>query len=503
MRDFGAVGDGVAVDTGAVNRAIMMASDSGGGVVWLPAGTYLCYSIRLRSRVSLQLSPGATILGAGVAVGAGPERRYDEAEHNPWDAYQDYGHSHWHNSLMWGEDLHDISIAGSGLIWGRGLSRGASEQPLAEALGMGNKALALKNCRNILLRDFSILEGGHFAVLATGVDNLTIDNLLIDTNRDGIDVDCCRNVRISNCSVNSPWDDAICPKSSYALGAPRITENLTITQCYVTGAYQMGTMLDGTWKRWPADKSALPDVKPYFPDEFNGSIKLGTESNGGFRNVVVANCVFDGCKGLALESSDGAQVEDIVVSGITLRDCTNAPLFFRLGGRMRGPEGAAVGTMRGIVISDVVSHNSVSRLGGGGIFSGIPGHDIEDVKVHNVYLEHRGGGTAQQAALDPPEGAEDNPYPDPDQFGDIPACGFYVRHVKNIEFSNVEIAFRDPDLRPAVRMEHVEEADFFRFKTPRGRSGSVFLLRDVKDFRVASSRGVDDTHLESAMEKKL
>ena len=91
----------------------------------------------------------------------------------------------------------------------------------AEQAGVGNKAIALKNCRNVLLRDFSILKGGHFGLLLTGVDNLTIDNLTIDTDRDGMDIDCCQNVRVSNCTVNSPWDDGICPKSSYALGYAR------------------------------------------------------------------------------------------------------------------------------------------------------------------------------------------------------------------------------------------------------------------------------------------
>ena len=103
------------------------------------------------------------------------------------------------------------------------------------------------------LRDVSILHGGHFAILATGVDNLTIDNLKIDTNRDAIDVDCCRNVRISNCSVNSPWDDGICLKDSYGLGFARSTDHVTITNCYVTGGYEEGTMLDATYKRFAPD----------------------------------------------------------------------------------------------------------------------------------------------------------------------------------------------------------------------------------------------------------
>ena len=130
-----------------------------------------------------------------------------------WEKYQDFGHNHWRNSLLWGEDLHDVSISGTGLIWGKGLSRGeASEMPRAESPGVGNKGIALKNCRNVTFRDFSMLSCGHFALLLTGVDNLLIDGLRIDTNRDGIDIDCCRNVHVSNCTVNSPWDDAIVPK---------------------------------------------------------------------------------------------------------------------------------------------------------------------------------------------------------------------------------------------------------------------------------------------------
>ena len=506
VRDFGATGDGRTLDTPAINRAIVAANAAGGGTVRVPAGTYLCYSIRLKSDVALYLEPGATILAASVPVEGRASGAYDAAEPNaPWDKYQDYGHSHWHNSLIWGEGLKNVAVFGTGLIWGRGLSRGAEEQPVAETPGMGNKAFGLKNCQNVVLRDFSILEAGHFALLATGVDNLTIDNLLIDTNRDGIDVDCCRNVRISNCSINSPWDDAICPKSSYALGYARITENVTIANCYVTGAYQMGTMLDGTWKRWadmlPESRSA---VRPYYPKEFNGSIKLGTESNGGFRNIAISNCVFEGSKGFALESSDGAVVEAVTFCSITMRDCTNTPLFIRLGRRMRGPAGLPVGRMRGIIISDVVSYNSVSRLGGGGIFSGIPGHPIEDIKVHDVYIEHAGGGTEQMAKGNPPEAEADDPYPDPDMFGEVvPASGFLLRHIRNIELTNVEIAIASPDARPIFWMYQVDGADFFGIKTPKALRAPVFSLRDVQDFSVARCRHVPDSQIDRVEEKVL
>jgi len=101
-----------------------------------------------------------------------------------WEPYQDYGHNHWHNSLIWGENIHDVAILGPGLIWGKGLSRGLGRDkdlPVSGNPGVGNKAIALKNCHNVILRDFSILQGGWFGILATGVDNFTIDNLKIDT----------------------------------------------------------------------------------------------------------------------------------------------------------------------------------------------------------------------------------------------------------------------------------------------------------------------------------
>src|SRR6266446_2179715 len=284
VRSFGAIGDGKNIDSPAINRAIE-AAGAKGGTVYVPSGTYACYSLRLTSAVALYLDQGATILAADTPH-EGTTSGYDPAESNaPWEAFQDFGHNHWHNSLIWGENIHDVAVLGPGLIWGRGLARGHDDLdlPIEEAPGVGNKAIALKNCRNVILRDLSMLACGHFAVLATGVDNLTIDNLKIDTNRDGINIDCCRNVRVVNCSVNSPWDDAICPKSSFALGYARATENVTITNCQVTGGYQVGSLLDGSFKPFPNA----------WENHGNGRIKFGTESNGGFKNITISNCVFE------------------------------------------------------------------------------------------------------------------------------------------------------------------------------------------------------------------
>lgn len=491
VRAFGATGDGKTLDTPAVNRAIEAAAAAGGGTVRFPAGTYACYSIHLKSDVFLYLDAGATLLAADVPPEGTTTGGYDAAEANSGDNhYQDYGHSHWHNSLLWAEEQHNFGILGPGLIWGKGLSRGTRELPRAESPGVGNKSIALKNCRNVLLKDFSILKGGHFGILATGVDNFTIDGLTIDTNRDGMDIDCCRNVHVSNCSVNSPWDDGICPKSSYGLGYARATENVTITNCLVAGCYELGTFLDGTFKKFP------PDVRV----PRTGRIKFGTESNGGFKNITVSNCVFDGCNGIALESVDGALLEDVAFTNITMRDISGSPLFMRLGARMRGPSDAKIGELHRVIISNIVSYNAAGRLPA--IISGIPGHDIENVKLHDIYLHHRGGGTKESAAIAVPE--DENKYPEPNMFGQIlPASGFFVRHAKNLEFSNIEIAYDAPDERPAFVVNEVEGADFFRIKTPPGASGRVFSLNNVTGFRTLATRGVKDAEIDRVDQKQL
>ena len=189
-----------------------------------------------------------------------------------------------------------------------------------------------------------------------------------------------RNVRVINCSVNSPWDDGICLKSSFGLGHARVCEMVTISDCLLTGSLEEGTLLDGSWKPFPAD-SKIPR---------NGRIKFGTESNGGFKRITISNCVFDGCRGLALETVDGAILEDVTVTNISMRDIVDGPIFIRLGDRMRGPEGVPVGVLRRVIISNIVCSNAASNISS--LFTGVAGHPVEDVKLSNILIEHRGGG---------------------------------------------------------------------------------------------------------------
>lgn len=490
VRHYGARGDGAATDSLAINRAIDAAAATGGGTVYLPAGVYLSYSIRLKSKVGLYLDHGAVILAGPTPLDGTSSGGYDVAEpQGAWEPYQDYGHNHWHNSLIWGEGLETISIAGPGLIWGKGLTRGWEHEPGRPDTtqpGVGNKAIALKNCRNVILRDFRILEGGWFGVLATGVDNLTIDNLTIDTNRDGMDIDCCRNARVSNCTVNSPWDDGICPKSSFALGHARPTENLTITNCFVTGGYALGSVLNGTWEPVVKERG-IP----------TGRIKMGTESNGGFRNVTISNCVFESCRGFAIETVDGALAEDITFTGIAMRDLRSAPLFLRLGTRMRGPGDAKPGVLRRVILSDITCHSS-ARLPS--IIAGVPAHAVEDIKISDVYVEQAGGGTAEMAAMEPEE--KEGGYPEPEMFGETPAAALFARHVRNLEVSNFEMATREADVRPAFWLRDVDGADFFRVRVPRG-PGPAFDLGQVKGFRSFGSAHLDDVKIENVERRKI
>ena len=461
IRDFGARGDGRALDTDAVNAAIGRAALVGGSVV-VPPGRFLCFSIRLASGVTLVLTEGAVIEAADPARHAGS---YDPQEDSPGELFQDFGHSHWRNSLIWGIGLHDVAITGPGRIEGTGLTRdgpgarwrrAAGERPLSmaamsdaeikalepdarEMAGRGNKAIAFKQCQRVTLSGFTVAKGGHIAVLATGVEDLLIERLAIDTNRDGIDLDCVRHARVRGCRVNSPNDDAIVLKSSYALGEAVDCDDVVIEDCTVSG-YDQGTMLDGTLGR---TQQLAPDS-----DRVTGRIKLGTESNGGFRNITIRNCRFERSRGLAIETVDGGVIENVTASGLSMREVTTAPLFVRLGVRRRGPPDTGIGAIRGVVIEDVEATGIDPRFAA--TLAGLPEARIEDVTLRNVRLSYGGGGTAADAACRPP--LLPDSYPEPSMFGVTPAWGLWVRHAA-VRLDGVHLTTETADERPLVLEE--------------------------------------------------
>ncbi len=458
--NYGARADGRTNATEAINKAIQAAKTAGGGTVVFHAGTYVACGIHLESHVALFIDHAATIVAETPEI-----TPCDAPEPNAWDKYQDFGHSHWHNSLIWGDHVEDVAIYGTGTISGKALSRAASAGSPA---GTGNKAIALENSRNVTIRDLTISHGGHFAILATGVDNLTVDNVRMDTNRDGIDVDACRNVRLSNMTVNSPFDDGICLKSSYGLGVARATENVTISNCQVTG-YDEGTYLDGTFKR-TVKYGGARDRGP------TGRIKFGTESSGGFRNITITNSVFDYSRGLAIESVDGGPIEDVTIDNITMRDIAGAPIFIRRGNRARTPGEPPPGVIRRVAINNVVASGVSSAHGI--LISGIPGYPIEDLRLSNIRVHYAGGGTKEDAALVPEE--KEKEYPEPDMFGRIPAYALFARHVAGLDVRDADFTFETPEARPAIELLDVVRVDLDHIRAQKPGTTTRAVMAPVR-----------------------
>jgi polygalacturonase len=485
VRSFGATGEGKTIDSGAINRTIAAASHAGGGTVWFPPGIYLSYSIRLRSRIRLYLDPGAVILAAEPPPYASATEGYDPPEESIASQfpYQDFGHSHWHNSLMWGEDIQDFAIEGHGLVWGRGLVNGDFEpgHPPAAQPGVGNKAIALLRSQNIILKDIALLEAGHFAVLATGTDNIRCAGLKIDTNRDGLNFDCCSRVSVVGCKINSPNDDAVSLKSSYALGRPALTQDVLISACTFTGSYVTGAVMDRTYRRLGNDARTIAE-------HYTCRIKLGTESNGGFRDITIRDSVLRGCRGIAIITVDGGAVAGVTVQGLALCDVRSAPLFVRLGARLNGPEGSVPGRLRDVKIKDVYCEQLYTSMPL--IVSGIPAHPIEDIEMSHIHMRTKGGGTARMAAITPPEAVRS--YPEPgghvECFGaELPACGLFARHVKGLDLKKFTLECVRPDLRPAVWIQDIARGDI-SLEYARGvRSDRLFRsLDNARNTRVRS-----------------
>ena len=239
--DYGAIGNGVEDDTPSIQDAIDNCHQNGGGTVYFPAGTYLSGSIHLKNNVALFLDHGATLMASP------DDQDFDPYEELGFENDADHETSFFHFSFIWGEDVERVAILGTGIIDGNRSKRG------------GPKPIAFKRCKFITIKDVTILNAPNYAISMLGSDYVNIDGItILNGYCDGIDPDCCRHVRISNCHIET-WDDAIVPKSSFSLGYHRSTEYLTVTNC------QLATNCN--------------------------AFKLGTESGGDFKYITLSNCV--------------------------------------------------------------------------------------------------------------------------------------------------------------------------------------------------------------------
>ena len=433
VRGYGATGDGSTKDTVAVQKAIDTCAEAGGGTVYFPSGVYLCGSLHLRSGVTLRLDAGATIKGSRDLDD------YDKYEQLGFENDADRETTYFHFALIWGEDIERIAILGEGTIdsnWDR---------------RHGPKTIALKRCRFVDIKGIRTTNSPNYAISMLGTDYVNIEGVtILNAYADGIDPDSCRNVRISNCHIESR-DDAIVPKASFSLGERRASENITVTNCFLS-------------------------------TECN-AFKLGTESGGGFKRIAVTNCVMSGLKGhrpasggIALESVDGADLDGVVVSNITMVD-VRAPIFIRLGNRGRDMDTPIPGTVKNIAIDNVVATNASLTCS----ITGIPGHRVEGVSVSNVRIQFA-GGTPYRPPDQPVPELEDK-YPDPDMFDGLPAYGLYCRHVDGLTLSNVSVSYADGFWRlPAESDKGIEWNTESGVPTPSapGEPGHALICDDVR-----------------------
>ena len=443
VKDFGASGNGLSKDTEPIQNAIDAAHKNGGGTVCFPAGTYLSGTIFLKNNVSLYLQAGATLLGS-------TDLR-DFPEMIP--GFRSYTDIYVRHSLIYGENIENVSLLGEGTIDGQGAAYTDKSWLIRPYL------FRFVSSRHIKVEGLTLRNSPMWLQHYLGCDFVTLRGLKIfnqvNHNNDMIDIDCSKNVFITDC-YGDTGDDCITLKST----ADMITENVTITNCIVSSTC-------------------------------NG-IKLGTESNGGFKNIAISNCVINsrrekpailkrttGISGISLEMVDGGILEKVVISNITMYG-VDVPIFLRLGNRARpyktGMEKPGMGAFRDVIISGITAEAS-DRIGCS--ITGLPGFPVENVTLRDIVLRYPGGGVREDAGREIPEFSEK--YPEAFMFGMLPAFGFYCRHVKGLTFENVRMATAMPEERPAFVMEDVENLNLKSCGLLRPESGIPFMiLRNVR-----------------------
>ena len=204
-------------------------------------------------------------------------------------------------------------------------------------------------------------------------------------------------------------------------------------------------------------------------------------------------------RGLALETVDGGVLEDVTVSNISMRDLMNAPIFLRLGRRLRAPANTAVGAIRRVQISNVIAYNVDARYAA--TIAGVPDHQIHDIALSNIRIFYRGGGKPQPADVQMPE--RETNYPEPSMFGELPAYGFFIRHVQGVEFNDVSVSYFSNERRPPFLLDDVTSARFNHVNGYRATGAPMFMLKNVSDFNMRACGSVPDVHLDKIVQKTL
>jgi hypothetical protein len=413
VKDHGATGDGKTLDTDAIQHAIDDCSKSGGGTVVVPAGQYLVATVQLKDNVTLHLDAKAELLGTTEL----PAYRNVDPFKDGLGA--DVG---W--AMLAAVDAKHIAIEGDGTLNGNGKAIATGNKFKGQGWGHRPFLVRIVRCNDVAIRGVTLRDAGSWTTNFFQSDNVTVDSVTINSHvaphNDGIDIDGCQHVTITDCDIDS-GDDAICLKTT----SPRPCVDITAHGCKLKSN--------------------------------QGAFKCGTESMADFRDIRVTNCQVRDTHngGIKLLAVDGAHLTNVTVSDITM-DEVRTPIFVRLGARLKtfraGDAKEDIGSIEHVVIRNIVAKAAAKSqlMPPSGIYViGIPDHPVRDLSLQNIDITLAGGGTKDDARAAVAEKIDI--YPEIDRFGKkLPAYGLYARHVDGLNVSGLMIKLDSPDLRPAV-----------------------------------------------------
>ena len=435
--DYGAKADTTVLSTRALQKAIDDCAAAGGGRVMVPAGNYKTGSIRLKSNVHLYLEHGATLYGST-----------DLKDYTPMKSdYVSLRTQATTIQLIYADGEKNVVIDGYGTIDGRG--RAFKKLTWNDEGITRPHLIRFIQSEDVTVRNVTLKNSGCWMQHYLACDRLRIEGIKVvnrnNYNNDALDIDGCHDVVVRGMIADSD-DDGITLKST----SPRLCENIRITDCVISSHCN--------------------------------AVKLGTETNGGFRNINISGIVVKpsgnqeekffgqwiGTSAISLEIVDGGTMENVSVSDFTIEG-TESPIFIRLGNRGRGYKLRSeqktlsgkgnddtiaelipidhVGCIDGIRIDNIQVRNAGAT---GCSITGLPGHPVRNVWLSNITIRHKGGIKTEDLKLinDTIVYEKEKEYPEATMWGNLPAKGFFVRHARNIHFNNIDIKTEEPDVRP-------------------------------------------------------
>ena len=435
------------LQTKEVQQAINEAAAKG-LTLYFPKGIYVIGTIFLPDGAKIKLAKDALILGAPSFYDYAPQEKID------YPIYQDASHTYFDCAMFVGRKVNNISIAGQGIIDMRSVW---DEDNVRDIVHRGPKCIALKECNNIKIEGIKILNATDLALYFAGCNNVKINKLYLKVFIDGISPDNSKDVVIKNCYVES-GDDGIVFKSSYTLNRLDICKDILVKNCII--------------------KSRC------------NAIKFGTETNGGFKDILITNCkCFDSrITGISVESVDGGHVDNIILQNITMNN-VGSPFFVHLGQRLRGPKGTEIGSIKNIFFKNIkvtgpyhvydclpwnydsfvknetkqfpgfYSKDKEEEHGTWQITSNVCGlkdHLIENIYFTNIYMELDGGvlNFNKEVPLKAPE------YPEVNVYGRVlPASAIYFRYVDGLKIKNFKVNLFNEDKRELFKFDEVKNCE--------------------------------------------